>query len=228
VNFDALKEKLRDQFLELWGRIEETSLYMNLREKYEALNPRTQSLIITSAIIGAILFLLSFPYGYFSTSSESLATFDQNRDLIRELLKASKTLKEPSPLPPEMGPDELSGTVSRSLEEFHLVPEQVTPPAPITDKATNMVPDQVKQVGVMLTLKKLNLKQIVEISHKLGTLTPGIKVVGMDIRENATSHYFDVGYRVASFSIPTAPRPMPDAGGKGKRPSGKASKEDDE
>lgn len=217
---NALLEKLRDQALELWTRIQETSLYMTMRERYDSLNSRAQKAIVAVVFILAGLFLFSFPYSYISSSQSNLEAFEENRGLIRDLLKASRTLKEPSPLPPEMPAEQLTAIVTRSLEEFHLVAEQVGPVQPINEKVTNMVPDQVKQTAVSLQLKKLNLKQIVEISHRLQTLNPGTKVIGMDVKENATSHYFDVTYRIASFSVPVAE--VPETGsfhGKGKAPS---------
>lgn len=212
----ALLEKLRDQARELWGRVQETSLYMTLREKYESLSIRTQKAILFIGLIGTLLFLLSFPYSYISSSQNSLSSFEENRSLIRGLLKASTTLREPSPLPPEIPADELGTLITRALEEFNLVPEQMGGVQPINEKVTNLVPEQVKQTGVSLTLKKLNVKQIVEISHRLQTLNPGTKVIDMDVRENATSHYFDVTYKIASFSVPTA---GPEKGGPGGLPS---------
>jgi len=225
---NALLEKLRDQARDLWTRIQETSLFMSLRERYEALSARVQKAIILAGSLIAIIFLLSFPYSYISSSQNSLSSFEENRELIRGLLKASSSLKEPSPLPPEISSDDLSSLITRSLEEFHLVPEQVGGVQAIADKLTNLVPDQVKQTGISLTLKKLNIKQIVEISHRLQTLNPGTKVIGMDIKANATSHYFDVIYRIASFSIPTVSVPeAPGRGGK-TRPMPKAQKDESE
>lgn len=211
---NALLEKLRDQARDLWTRIQETSIYMSLREKYESLSIRVQKAIILTGSLLAVLFLLSFPYAYISSSQSSLSSFEENRELIRGLLKASSSLKEPSPLPPEMSSDDLSSMINRSLEEFHLVPEQMGGVQAVGEKLTNLVPDQVKQTGVSLTLKKLNLKQIVEISHRLQTLNPGTKVIGMDVTANAASHYFDVVYKIASFSIPTVS--APEAPGRGK------------
>lgn len=210
---NALLEKLRDQARDAWTRIQETSLFMSLREKYEGLSVRVQKAIILAGSLLAVLFLLSFPYGYISTSQTSLSSFEENRELIRGLLKASGSLKEPSPLPPEISSEDLSALITRSLEEFHLVPEQVGGVQPVSEKVTNLVPDQVKQTGVSVSLKKLNIKQIVEISHRLQTLNPGTKVIGMDIKANATSHYFDVVYKIASFSIPTVS--VPEAPGRG-------------
>ena len=228
---NAILEKLRDQATELWNRVQETSLYMNLREKYESLNPRAQKGIIAGILVCAGLFLFSFPYSYLSSSLDNMTTFEENRDLIRNLLKASRTLREPSPLPPEVSTEMMSSSITRSLDEFHLVPEQVTPVQAINEKITNMVPDQVKQNAVSLQLKKLNLKQIVEISHRLQTLSPGTKVIGMDVRENQASHYFDVTYRIAAFFIPSAGG-MDDDGRSGKKggfkPPPKASAGDDD
>ena len=127
MNFDALKDRIRDRLVEFWGRIEETSLYMSLREKFEALSSRTQKAIIVSGILLLGLFLLSFPYSYISESQDNMTGFEENRELVRGLLKASKTLKEISPLPPEASPEILSNMVTRSLDEFHLVAEASVP-----------------------------------------------------------------------------------------------------
>ncbi len=220
MNFSALTEKLRDQFLELWGRIQETSIYMSLREKYESMNPRAQSAILAGGSMLAVLFVFSFPYSYISESRDYVTSFEENRELIRDLLKASKTLKEPSPLPPGVPPEALSQDISRALEEFHLVQEQVTPAQPTGEKVTTLVPEGVRQTGVILQLKKLNVKQIVEISHRLETLSPGVKMMGLEITENTKpSHYFDVTYKLASFSVDVTPPPAEGKpGGKGGRP----------
>lgn len=217
MNFESLKEKLRDQFTELWGRIQETSLFQNAREKFEALNTRMQKIIIASIAMLGVLFLFSFPYSNITSSQGNLEVFEENRSLIRRLLKAAKTLKEPSPLPPEMPGEVLTSEVNRALDEFHLVGEQMGGVQPLNEKATTLVPDGVKQVAVMLQLKKLNLKQIVEISHRLQSLSIGVRLMGLDIRENAaSSHYFDVNYKLVNFSVPRVAMPIDTGKDKGR------------
>lgn len=213
MNFDAMKEQLRDRFLEIWSRVQESSLYMNLREKYESLNPQAQKLIVIGLSVFAILFALSFPYGYIVTSQENLTTFEEDRELIRGLLKSAATLREPSPLPPAISVEALTSDIRQSLEEFRLIPDQVGGIQPILQKVTNLVPESVQQIGALVTLKKLNLRQVVEISHRFQALSPGVRVIGLDIKENQTSHYFDAIYKLASFSTPPPPsdvnRPPP-------------------
>ena len=63
----------------------------------------------------------------------------------------------------------------------------------------------------------MNLRQIVEISHRLQTLSPGIKLIGFDIHENAnTSHYFDVIFKIVAFSTPEPTTPSTGKGDKDK------------
>jgi hypothetical protein len=91
---------------------------------------------------------------------------------------------------------------------------------------TSLVPDAVKQAGVSLLLKKLNLRQVVEISHRLQTLSPGVKLMGLDVRENlGASHYFDAVFKLASFSVP---EPVMSGNDKGEKAKGKSKKRNSE
>jgi type II secretory pathway component PulM len=209
MNFDALKEQISDRLSELWNRIQESSMFMNLREKYEALSSRSQKLIVIGSCLCVTIFVFSFPYSYISSSQAHLKSFEETRSIIKDLLKAAKTLKEPSPLPPEVPGSILTGDITHSLDEFRLVPEQLGGVQLLQEKVTNLVPEPVHQIGVTLAIKKLNLRQIVEISNKLQTLGSGVKLMALDILENeASSHYFDVSYRIANFSIPVVVMPV--------------------
>lgn len=231
MNFSALLDQLRDRALELWGRIQETSIYMTLRERFESLNPQIQKLVVLGSILTLVFFLFYWiPYSYVSSSMDHMTNFEENRELIRDLLKASASMQEASPLPQSASASALTSQITRSLEEFQLSPEQLGGVQPIMDKVTDLAPDVIEQVGASVSLKKLNLDQFVNISHKLQTLGNGVKMIGLDIQENASaSHYFDVIYRIASFSIPgpSAPPESPKGGrGKGPPPSKKESSDE--
>ena len=62
MDFSSLKEQLKDQFKELWDRIQESSLYIELKEKFELLPSRIQKVIVVGASLVLALFLFSFPY----------------------------------------------------------------------------------------------------------------------------------------------------------------------
>lgn len=204
MNFESLKEQLRDQWAELWGKIQENSTFQTAKERFEALSLNTQRLIIVGTAVLAVLFILSFPYAYVSTSDESMLSFEENRSLIRDLLQASRTMREPSPLPAAMGVEGLRNSLQSIITESRLVPEQIVGIEPAKAKpAGSLAPGVVQQDGLVVTLKTLNLKQIVDLGHRFQALNSGVKVMSIDVvRSAGQTHYYDVVYKVVTFSLP--------------------------
>lgn len=202
--FEGLKDKLKDQLADLNSKIQENSTFNNLREKFEAQPPTIQRAILAGALVLVALFMLSFPYSYISTSQEYLNQFEENRGLIQGLLRASRSAKEPSPLPPPSGPDMLRGRVENALKENRLVPDQIGEIQALPDSpAKDLAPKAVVQTGVAVQVKKLNLEQIVAIGHTLQNLGPGIKLMGLEILQSAgQTHYYDMVARVVAFALP--------------------------
>lgn len=213
MNFDSLKDQLKDQWAELLGKIQENSTFQTLKEKFESLSASMQRAIILAVVFLVGLFIWSIPYSYISSSKESLATFEENREIIRDLLQASRTLKEPSPLPPSIGAEGLKSQASSIFTEMRIVPEQIGEMVPTKpNPAGNIVPAVVQQEGLAISIKKLNLRQIVEIGHRLQALSSGIRLMGLDmVRSAGQTHYYDAVFRVVSFSLPVLNN-MPSSG----------------
>lgn len=204
LNFDSLKDQLRDQWNELLGKIQENPTFQSFKEKFEALPSQTQQILIIVFIALVGFFVLSIPYSYISTSSENIAVFDENRGLIRDLLAASRTIKEPSPLPPGLSSEALKTQLQSILTENRLMPEQIVDLQAMSGRpAGKLVPPVIEQSGVAVSLKKLNLRQIVDIGHRFQSLNSGVKVLSMDIVRSASqTHYYDVVFKVVNFSLP--------------------------
>lgn len=208
MNFDSLKEQLADQARELWGKIEESSAYITLKERYDGLSPRLQQMIVGGAVALLILFVLSFPYSYVSDAQANLGDFENNRQLTENLLEASRSLHETPPLPPGMDTDMLKAQVKRVASQARLLPEQIGEMSPLSGKITSLAPAIIDQNGISVRLKTLNLRQVVDVSHMLQTITSGIKVIGMDVTQSAAKgNYFDVVYKLVSFSVKAAAQP---------------------
>jgi hypothetical protein len=234
--FEGLKEQLKDNWADLSSKIQENSTFNNLREQFEAQSPNVQKAIIAAAGVLLALFLISFPWGYISESQSNMALFDDNRSLIQGLLHASRAAKEPSPLPPPVTGEMLRSRVDMVIKENRLVPDQVGDMQAMPDRpAKDLAPPVVLQSGLAVQLKKLNLDQVVALSHEFQQLGPGTKLMGIDIVQTAgQSHYYDMIVRIVNFALP----PMgsfeegPDNGKKarngGKRPTHRTEEESGE
>lgn len=216
MNFESLKDQLRDQWNELLGKIQENPSFQTLKEKFEALPTTTQQAITIVSIVLATFFVLSFPYSYISTSSENLAVFEENRGLIRDLLAASRTIKEPSPLPSGLSGEALKSQLNSILTENRLIPEQIVDLQTMKGRpADKLVPPVIEQSGVAVSLKKLNLRQIVDLGHRFQSLNAGVKVLSMDIVRSASqTHYYDVVFKVVNFSLPNLTAGLVGSGGR--------------
>jgi hypothetical protein len=214
--FEGIREQLKDQWADLSSKIQENSTFNNLREKFEEQTPTVQRAIVAGAAILIALFLLSFPYGYISESQTYMEEFETNRGLIQGLLRASRAAKEPSPLPTPMASDMLKSRIEAILRENRLVPEQIGEIAALPERpAKDLAPPAVTQTGIAAQVKKLNVEQLISISHALQSLGPGIKLVGLDVIQTAgQTHYYDIVARVVSFALPQMSFEA-DAGGPG-------------
>lgn len=201
---EVVREKLKDALADLSSKIQENSAFNNLREKFEGQPPTVQRAILAGIAFMAFLFLISFPWSYISESQDHMTYFEENRGLIQGLLRASRAAKEPSPLPAPIGADTLKSFVQSALTENRLIPDQIGDMQADPGKpAKDLAPAVVVQSGLNVQLKKLNLDQVIALSHKFQTLAPGTKLMGLEIIQTAgQTHYYDMVAHIVNFGLP--------------------------
>ncbi len=202
---ESLREQIKDKWTELSAQIQETSTFNTLREKFESQSIGRQRGIIASAGVIVVLTLLSFPWGYYSASNEHLHIFEENRTLIRGLLRASRTSSEAPPLPPPKSFDDLRSQVERALRDARLVPEQIgeireSPESP----AKNLAPAVVQQTSLVVQIKKINVNQIVQLGAALQNLGAGTKMIGLNVvQTTGQTYYYDMIATLVHFGLPS-------------------------
>jgi hypothetical protein len=228
--FEGLKEKLKDFWADLSSKIQENPTFNNLRERFESQTPTVQRAIIYGGAALVVLMLLSFPWSYISESQDLLSQFEDNRGLIQGLLRASRSVKEPPPLPPPMPADMLRVRIDGIIRENRLNPDQIGEIANLPDKPSkDLAPAVVVQTGLAVQLKRLNLDQIMAISHAFQTMGPGTKLMGLDVNQSAgQTHYYDMIARVVNFALPEVKIEETPEGAKSKKGAGKKAAPKDE
>lgn len=204
MNLDDLKDQLRDQGNALFNRLQETNLYNSLKDQYLSLPNTGQKAIAFGSGVLAVILILMIPISYIRSADEAVNEFNENRTLLRDLMRVGRTGKEPPPLPPALSYQDLDAKVRNVLTEFTLTPEQIEATSSLPDRpAGAIVPPIINQMGLALKLKKLNLNQVVDIGYRLQSLSQAIKLMGVDIVANAEdNHYYDTNFRLVSFSLP--------------------------
>lgn len=210
---ENLRDQLREQMNEAWAKIQETSAYNTLRERYESQTPEAQKGIVAGAIAVGVLIVLSLPMSYISSSSDSLAAFEENRELIFGLLKAARSAKDPAPLPPPTTPDQLRSQIENLLRNNGIIQDQRGEMQDIPeDLLKRGLPPGVVPTGLAVQIKKLNLTQVLEIGNMIQGMSPGTKLLGLDIVQSAgQTHYYDIMARVVSYGIPSFEDSEPEA-----------------
>ncbi len=202
--FENLRDQLKEQWADLSAKFHENPSINNLREKFESQTPVVQRAIIVGTCIFCALILLSLPYGYWSSSSDYMSQFDENRDLIQGLLKVSRIAKTTSPLPPPMDTNTLRARVDTILKSNQILQDQIGEFQDIPRPAvpSKMVPAIVQQNGVAFQVKTITVNQLIQLSNAIQNMGPGIKLMGLDLVQSANqTHYYDVIFKLVHFGL---------------------------
>lgn len=203
MNLDDLKERLKSEFQQLWDRIQDSSLYGQLKDRYENLTPVMQKVVLATVavIIGYILIMT--PLDSFTNSSSTLTGFEDDRQMIRDLLKVSRETASAPDLTPAPPIDALQSRIQGELTSSRLTPEQIVSVGPVSNSST-LIPDSLMTGQIEVSVKQINLRQMTEIGTKLSNLGDAVKLKDLILRPNGTdSRYMDVTYKIAILNIPS-------------------------
>ncbi|WP_413587289.1 hypothetical protein [Bdellovibrio sp. HCB274] len=204
MNLEDVKDRLSSEFRATWDRIQESGAYNQMRDRYENMTPSMQKLTIYGGIALATLMVLSIPYGYFSGSSEAVGEFEGKRMTIRELLKVSREASEVPAIPQAPSMDAIRGTVDNMIQAAHLLPEQIK--GTQSTGGSGLIPTNLSEGGLQISLAKLNLRQIVDLGYKFSNISPSVKMADMSMTANREDNrYFDVVYKLVALAVPAPP-----------------------
>lgn len=234
AGLEEFKERLSQQLSAFWEQLQESSLYQQARDKYENLTPIMQKIVLVGAIAAFVMLLSLFPSSYFSNSSDSIASFEEKRNLVRDLLKVSRDANDAPdiPVPPDMM--SLKSRIESNLQQAQLLPEQNRGVQIVTENSS-VVPAAMLLGTLKIELSQLNLRQIIDLGYQMQSISPSVKMLSMDMNANLQKpKYFDVVFKMIALNVPqiiaTAPEPEEPTSKGGKRgsniPKAKNSKKD--
>jgi hypothetical protein len=226
MNLDDIKDQLKERIHAVMARAQESSAWMQAQERFDSLSANAQKAIIAGAAVLAAFAILAFPWMYYSASKEAVAEFQEKKQLIRELFRVSRASAMLQNAPPSISSMDLESKARAQLGLAQLPSEQIRSIVEYDNapKSGALIPKNVVQKGIQVVLTKLNLRQLVDIGHQMQTLHPSTRMVSMEVTANRDdTHYFDVIYRIVSFSIPMEAQPV-EAPGKGVKPGAKGIK----
>lgn len=228
-NLDDIKEQLKASWQNVWQKIQETPTYVQLQDRYQTLSPSSQKLARLMGVAAIILVLVLYPMSLFFTSQESIASFEEKRNLIRDLFKTYREASaQPNiPIPPPV--ESLKSSINSILSTADLTDEQKGGVIDSSPSDGSIIPRSLVNHVVEVSLSKLNIRQIVDIGVNIISISESVKMKDMSITAHAAdTRYFDVVYKLYSLNVP---EPTPEAPPEVEKPAKKkqdTSKDSDE
>lgn len=213
-----IKDQIADSFKTRWAELQETSLYIQLKEKYDDLSPAMQKLVLVFAASIVALFLVMPPWSWIDSSTTFVENFESKKALIRNLLQLKRDIAQAPQVPNGAPSSALKAQVTSAIQTLGLNSDQIKSIEEVSlsnDGSSNLIPNSIIQSGVQLTVWKINLDQFVDLSYKIQKLNPSTKLLSIDMKANSEdNHYYDVIYQLISFAAPQTE--IADTGGDGK------------
>ena len=211
MNFDDVKERLKADLQRTKERLEESSLYNTLRDRYQSLSHLNQILVNVGVALVALLIILSIPYSHLDASRDSIVQFEAQRSLVHDLLHVQKEVNETPEIPAPPAIESVKSRIESELQTGQLLPEQIKNVAVLPSIQTPDIKSSQNDGLVEVNLGQLNLKQIVDFGFSFQSISPSVKLKDLVISASAQdNHYFDVVYRLLVLKVMPEDLPLPD------------------
>lgn len=200
--FEEQRERLQTELKNQWEQFQGSSVYIQVKEKYENLTPVMQKLSVAAVVLILLYAIFSFPLGSFSSSTDSVAHFEETRSLIRDMLKATRESQESPDIATPPDNDFIQNRIQSELNSSHLTPEQIKGTTAITENSS-LIPGNLVGGMFRVSLGKLNLRQVVDIGYQLQAINPSVKLADLIMIANAQDpRYYDVNYKLIVLNVP--------------------------
>lgn len=201
-----LKEKILTELSQIYDRIQNSPAFIHSKDRYENLSPLSQKALIYGSSLFLIIFVFSIPWGFLSLSWEYLEEFEQKKNLTYELEK----IKVDGALAPLIPPSPNSEAIKKRISDFikdNNIPQELVKSNAIVSVSSPLFPDKFTDGAVQLEIQKLNLKQIVDITHAASSLGATVKLKDLIIRSNSQDpKYLDLKVSFFALSLPQGSR----------------------
>jgi hypothetical protein len=229
AKLDDLKEQFKNQFSLIWDKVKESSVYNQLKDRFENLSSSSQKIVTLGFGFLFLIIIISFPLQFLTSSFDQMSSYETQRDLIHDLFKIQQDSQSSTGLNPGPAQDALQSQVDNELHNSMLAPEQIR--GVQNDMATiTGLPKEYIESAVQISLAKLNLRQVVDIGYQILNIHPTLKMVDLNMEPNTQDpRYFDVIYKVATLKVPVfLPPPPPEEENpkKSTKKNAKSSKKD--
>jgi hypothetical protein len=206
VNLEDIREQTKEALKTSWDKIQESSVFIQSKEKFENLNPNMQSLVIAGGIALVLGGLLILPLDTLSSSNQALEEFETKRALTRELMRATRDAELVPNIPVAPTVESIVDHINSDAKKAQLFPEQILSVTP-TSADSKIIPTNLTSAAVTVRLAKLNLRQVLDMSYRLTQIGLSVKMTSLSILANSElPGYFDLTAKVIALKVPQMDR----------------------
>lgn len=206
MNFEDIKEESLEQLNVYKEKIQESSIYIQIKEKYDQLNPKQQKYVNIGSILVVTYLVLSIPLGSLSEANNKIERYKAEKKLLANFKKAQEAASTaPRPQKPQDG-NRLSRNLKSLFEKEGLSKDQIGEADAFTEDNTGQFPEIPKEAnitGVKAKLNQINIKQLVDVLKKVETQSAPSKMTHLKINPTAEkAGFYDVAFELRGFDLP--------------------------
>lgn len=224
--FEDQVEQLKEYYQSVEARVQESSAFNSLRDRYVALSPLMQKLVITSCACLALFFTLAAPIANYKTSVDNMASFEERKSLTEKIISYEKKSSSKSPKPKEYRVDKLNNSVqglSRSYA-INYLPDQTSV---FTARSEKKIILGAQQNNFNVKTRNTNISQFTALAYNVQKLNKSLFIDSLElIASRDKPGYFNGSIGVTNLFVKPASEilPKPQVKKPGKRKSRRGRK----
>lgn len=216
MNLNELKERFQSELKVSVEKLQESNLYIQIKEKYDDLTPTMQKVVLWGGAVFFLYVFVSIPGDKYSNSQVLVEEFETRRDLIRQMMKVHREASSSFDIPVAPDVQSLKTRIERDLQNARLLPEQIVSVEPVSGNS-KLVPENLLSGQLDVRLTKLNIRQVADLGFQIQSISPSVKLKDLSITAHPElKDYFDVSFSVITLSVPQNPAADDSASDKGR------------
>lgn len=219
--FEDQIDQVKEGLQVLQARVQESSTFNKIIERYNSLSPTFQKAILLTLFILIVFAILATPISSYKASLENMIDFRVQKNLTQKIIDFSKKSANLTPQPKKFVTSSLKQEVTSLSGSYtiKLLPEQVSVDS---DRISKKLVPGAAQNGFKITASKSNISQATALAYTIKKLNKSLLITGLDFKANTEMPgYFDSTIRVANLSVEpltsVLPKPEVSKGKKKKR-----------
>ena len=195
-------KNIKEEAIRLWGgllnKIQDSSWFYFLTEKYHILNPTHRKAINISLIAFLLIIITYNPILKFYSSYKNVNEFVNKKTLIQELNNLSSAHQLMTGYS-QQSPEDLIKFLTSRIRSIQIPPQQIIQIKKIEHNhksEDNHLP--VEAQTALVELDNLNLSEIIQYGYQLENLSNNLKMTNIIITENPQKdNYFKVAFTLS-------------------------------